>query len=469
MMEGEVINFKRPYVLSSTRTRVMQSLKKDPLILTPFDIPKANRKALIKFEAPIPLDKKSIVIPLNPTNIKASPCTNSPKSSPHKSHHSRTSSQQIQISSFIQTKKMTPSEVLTNFPYHLTDFEKNEIKNYNFSYFIGQDAVKQKSIFTDASGNYIIKPKDHIFYRYEIIQLLGSGSYSQVLKCYDHKKNQHVAIKILKLQPKYRESGEIEYNILNLLNNNTKNETNIIKVYKKLVFRKHLIIVSELLHQNLYQFIESYDFKPININIVKRITTQLLIALNHIHSNNIIHCDLNPENILLKNSNKSSIRVIDFCNACFKNYYPNNCIQSLYYSAPEKLFKLDYDEKIDIWSLGCIVYELITGAVLFNGKNEHEQMIKIVSVIGFPSLPVIDKIKKKYKDFNIQAFKGIPKVSLRKILTNYDINIVEFIEDCLNWDYEVRISASEGLRSSWIKGHRRSLSETPRMINNILM
>lgn len=299
MMEGEVINFKRPYVLSSTRTRVMQSLKKDTLILTPFNLPKKNHKALVKFETPISLDKNSIVIPSSLVNMRTLPCPNSPKSI-QKSRHSRTSSCQIQVSSFAQTKKMTPSEALANFPYHLKNFEKYEINTYNFLYFIGQDAVKQKAIFTDSSGNYIIKPRDYIFFRYEIIQLLGSGSYSQVLKCYDHKKNQHVAIKILKVQPKFRESGETEYKFLHLLNNNIRNETNIIKVYKKLVFRNHLIIVSELLHQNLFQFIEANDFHPININIVKRIATQLLIALNHIHSNNIIHCDLKPENILLK-------------------------------------------------------------------------------------------------------------------------------------------------------------------------
>jgi dual specificity tyrosine-phosphorylation-regulated kinase 2/3/4 len=176
---------------------------------------------------------------------------------------------------------------------------------------------------------------------------------------------------------------------------------------------------------------------------------------------------LKPENILLKNSNKSSIRLIDFGTACIKssNYY--SYIQSRYYGAPEVLLKLDYDEKIDIWSLGCIAYELLTGTMLFNGKNEHEQLCKIVSVIGFPPLTVIDKIKKKSKDFNIQALKGIPKVSLRKVLANYDIIVVEFIESCLTWNYEERISASEGLKCSWIKGNRRSLSETPRMVNSI--
>lgn len=131
------------------------------------------------------------------------------------------------------------------------------------------------------------------------------------------------------------------------------------------------------------------------------------------------------------------------------------------------LLKLDYNEKIDIWFLGCIAYEFLTGSVLFNGKNEHEQICKIVSVIGFPPLTVIDKIKTKYKDFNIQALKGISKVSLCKVLANYDIIVVEFIENCLTWNYEERISASKGLKCSWIKGHRRSLSETPRMMNNI--
>ncbi|OMJ86101.1 hypothetical protein SteCoe_12458 [Stentor coeruleus] len=468
MIEGEIPHFKRPYALSCARTRVHQNVKKESLVFTSLNFRKTkNIPAAEKNETPSTTEKTYITKPPNQDNIRSFTTSISPRVTPQRPHHSRTTSNQIQISSLIQQKPMTPAEVIENFSYHLSDFEKKEIKIYKKIYFFGPNATKQKGNFTDASKNFIVRLKDHISFRYEICGILGAGSYGQVLKCFDHKKQQNVAIKIIKSQTTFRKSGESEYKILQYLANITKEEMNIIKPLKKLEFRGHFCIVTELLYLNLYQFIETNDFQPINANIVKRITTQLLIALNHIHSNNIIHCDLKPENILLKNSNKSSIRVIDLGSACFKNSTFFSYIQSRFYRAPEILFQCEYNEKIDIWSLGCIVFELLTGTVLFNGKNEHEQIYKITSILGFPPFSIVERVKKRY-DYNFQCLKGISRICLRDILKNYSEDVVDFIESCLTWDYEERISAKDGLKTLWIKGrHLRSSSETLKIVQDV--
>jgi serine/threonine protein kinase len=76
---------------------------------------------------------------------------------------------------------------------------------------------------------------------------------------------------------------------------------------------------------------------------------------------NIIHCDLKPENIMLKQHGKSLIKLIDFGNACFSTKKLYKYIQSRFYRAPEVILELPYSSQIDMWSLGCIIYELHFG------------------------------------------------------------------------------------------------------------
>jgi dual specificity tyrosine-phosphorylation-regulated kinase 2/3/4 len=84
----------------------------------------------------------------------------------------------------------------------LSEFEKQEISEYGEIWFlgIGADKINAASLkdYDDESGAYLKVNKDHIAYRYEIIETLGKGSFGQVLKCYDHKKKEHVAVKIIR-------------------------------------------------------------------------------------------------------------------------------------------------------------------------------------------------------------------------------------------------------------------------------
>ncbi|KAA3676452.1 dual specificity tyrosine-phosphorylation-regulated kinase 2/3/4 [Paragonimus westermani] len=77
--------------------------------------------------------------------------------------------------------------------------------------------------------------------------------------------------------------------------------------------------------------------------------------------NNIIHCDLKPENILLRRSARCSIKVIDFGSSCYLDKRIYTYIQSRFYRAPEIILGMEYGTPIDMWSLGCIVAEMITG------------------------------------------------------------------------------------------------------------
>jgi dual specificity tyrosine-phosphorylation-regulated kinase 1 len=100
----------------------------------------------------------------------------------------------------------------------------------------------------------------------------------------------------------------------------------------------------------------------------------------------IIHCDMKPENILLRHPRRSAIKVIDFGSSCRTNEKLYTYIQSRFYRSPEVLLGCEFSCPIDMWSLGCILVELHTGEPLFDGRDEYDQMCKVRPPTLFPHL-----------------------------------------------------------------------------------
>ena len=248
-----------------------------------------------------------------------------------------------------QTKEyLTPETALNQYSFLLSELERKEIQRFPKVYFLGNNQKTLIENYSTPLGDYIANIGDHIAFRYEIKKNIDSGTFGVVLHCIDHKVKKEVAIKVLKRAHTSKKQGINEFKIADLLANNEKDHTSIIKALKKFDYRFHSFIVFELLSVNLYEFMKLNQFKPMNIGLVKRITVQLLTGLNHIHSNRIIHCDMKPENILFKHPTKSSIRIIDFGNSCFFDQKLFTYIQSRIYRAPEVILQCGYNEKIDI-------------------------------------------------------------------------------------------------------------------------
>jgi dual specificity tyrosine-phosphorylation-regulated kinase 2/3/4 len=134
-----------------------------------------------------------------------------------------------------------------------------------------------------------------------------------VFKCYDHKKKEFCALKILRNKKRLYKQGLIEIKILEALRKSDPDDKkNIIRLKESFVFRKHLILSFEILSINLYEFIKMNNFQGVSVGLVRRFAIQLLVALHYMKEHNIVHCDMKPENILLRKSNKSGIKVIDF-------------------------------------------------------------------------------------------------------------------------------------------------------------
>lgn len=147
-------------------------------------------------------------------------------------------------------------------------------------------------------------------------------------------------------------------------------------------FRGHLCISTELLGMNLYEFIKAHEFKGFSLRLIRRFCKQMLASLTLLKTQKVIHCDLKPENILLAHPLHSEIKVIDFGSSCFETEKVYTYIQSRFYRSPEVILGMSYGLPIDMWSLGCILAELLTGYPIFPGENEQEQLACIMEIFG---------------------------------------------------------------------------------------
>jgi dual specificity tyrosine-phosphorylation-regulated kinase 2/3/4 len=153
---------------------------------------------------------------------------------------------------FARRRACLVAEAVTLYGNKLTTFEKTEIFDYNEIYFVGLEAEKiagsDAKDYDDENGSFIKISKDHICYRFEVLETLGKGSFGLVLRCFDHKKKETVALKIIRNKKRFQQQGLVEVNILTHLKNlDVDNTLNIVHIKEHFYFRSHLCITFELL------------------------------------------------------------------------------------------------------------------------------------------------------------------------------------------------------------------------------
>ncbi|KAK3679320.1 dual specificity protein kinase yak1 [Recurvomyces mirabilis] len=222
--------------------------------------------------------------------------------------------------------------------------------------------------------------------RYLILDVLGQGTFGQVVKCQNLKTQEVVAVKVIKNKTAYFNQSMMEVSVLDLLNGrmDKNDDHHILRLKDTFIHRQHLCLVFELLSVNLYELIKQNQFRGLSTTLVRVFAQQLLSGLCLLSKAKMIHCDLKPENILLKNLESPIIKIIDFGSACDERQTVYTYIQSRFYRSPEVLLGLPYSAAIDMWSLGCIVVELFLGLPLFPGSSEYNQVSRITEMLGLP-------------------------------------------------------------------------------------
>ncbi|OWB84048.1 hypothetical protein B5S33_g2685 [[Candida] boidinii] len=222
--------------------------------------------------------------------------------------------------------------------------------------------------------------------KYMVLDILGQGTFGQVVKCQNLKTQELLAVKIVKSRSAFLNQSLTEASILEFLNKKVDPEDkhHFLKLKDKFMHKNHLCLVFELLSSNLYELIRQNQFHGLSIKLIRKFTSQMLDSLCVLKESKLIHCDLKPENILLVSLDKPDLKVIDFGSACHERNIIYTYIQSRFYRSPEVMLGLSYTSSIDMWSLGCIVAELFLGLPLFPGTSEYDQLVRIINMLGMP-------------------------------------------------------------------------------------
>lgn len=238
--------------------------------------------------------------------------------------------------------------------------------------------------------NDIIKAPNGLEYR--IIKALGRGQFGSVFlvseNTSDPDKPIEYAMKITKSHPEYIAQAKLETQILSHIQNNSTQEemSNLLRLVNTFEYRQHIVIVTEILSDNLYDILAIRDYQGIPIIELQTIIKSILEGLRTIQRHQIIHSDLKPENILRINNESSKIKIVDFGSSRFASQPFATYIQSRYYRAPEVILRLPHSYSIDMWSLGCVAAELLVGLPIFPGNSETQMLLYITERLGpFPA------------------------------------------------------------------------------------
>ncbi|KAL7720835.1 non-specific serine/threonine protein kinase [Entamoeba marina] len=243
---------------------------------------------------------------------------------------------------------------------------------------------------------------------YTVERKLGWGYFSTVWLAKKEGDSTSNALKIVKSAKTYTETALDEIKILQKIQEEDPNhKENILHILDHFEHKgphgTHVCMVTDVGGSNLLDLIKHYDYKGIPIHYTKEISKQILHALDFIHSKcNIIHTDLKPENVLLSfNVNDLSkditslvlppitTKLADFGCANWVNKRFTDDIQTLEYRSPEVILGLHWGCPVDIWSMACLIFELLTGDYLFKPKSgklhseEEDHLAQVIELLGF--------------------------------------------------------------------------------------
>ncbi|KAI2820860.1 hypothetical protein CBS147343_553 [Aspergillus niger] len=291
--------------------------------------------------------------------------------------------------------------------------------------------------------------------QYEIQDVIGEGAYGVVCSAIHKPSGQKVAIK--KITPfdhsmfclrTLREMKLLRYfnheNIISILDiQRPRNYESFNEVY----------LIQELMETDMHRVIRTQDLSD---DHCQYFIYQTLRALKAMHSANVLHRDLKPSNLLL-NAN-CDLKVCDFGlarsaastddNSGFMTEY----VATRWYRAPEIMLTFkEYTKAIDVWSVGCILAEMLSGKPLFPGKDYHHQLTLILDVLGTPTMEDYYGIKSRRAREYIRSLPFKKKIPFRAMFPKSNELALDLLEKLLAFNPAKRITVEEALRHPYLE------------------
>uniref|UniRef100_A0A4W5NXL1 Homeodomain interacting protein kinase 4 n=1 Tax=Hucho hucho TaxID=62062 RepID=A0A4W5NXL1_9TELE len=241
---------------------------------------------------------------------------------------------------------------------------------------------------------------------YHTLDVVGKGTFGKVSKCWRGSDGELVAVKTMKMDVHRNRVIKNELKLIGALSRNNLKTSHIVQFHEAFRDQTNHYLVFELLEMNLYQLQKENGFKPMAVRNIRTITCQMIKALAKLKELAIIHADLKPENIMVVDHCRHpfSVKLIDFGSASIfseVHFVKEPYIQSRFYRSPEILLGLPFCEKVDMWSLGCVMSELFLGWPLYPGDSEFDQVRYICETQGLPQAHLLNMASKVHNFFKL--------------------------------------------------------------------
>nr|XP_020487259.1 mitogen-activated protein kinase 15 [Labrus bergylta] len=299
--------------------------------------------------------------------------------------------------------------------------------------------------------------EEHISLKYEIKKRLGKGAYGIVWKAVDRQTGEIVAVKKIFDAFRNRTDAQRTFREIMFLQE-FGDHPNIVKLLNVVRAQndKDIYLVFEYMDTDLHAVIKKGSLLK---DIHKRyVMYQLLKAIKYLHSGNVIHRDQKPSNVLLDTD--CVVKMCDFGLARSLNQIQEDSgnpalteyVATRWYRAPEILLgSARYTKGVDMWSLGCILGEMLLGKALFPGTSTINQIEKIMSAIPHPSPEDVLAIKSEYGSSVIQRMLLKPQVPLEDLLQpSVPADALDLLKGLLVFNPDKRLTAEQALQHPYV-------------------
>ncbi|KAK0158561.1 hypothetical protein PV328_009547 [Microctonus aethiopoides] len=296
----------------------------------------------------------------------------------------------------------------------------------------------------------INKTEWEVLDRYQMLTPVGSGAYGQVCSAVDVLTNQKVAIKRLAKPFQSAVHAKRTYRELRMLKHmNHENVIGLLDVFhpgSNIEDFDQVYLVTHLMGADLNNIVRT---QKLSDDHVQFLVYQILRGLKYIHSAGIIHRDLKPSNIAVNED--CELKILDFGLARPTENEMTGYVATRWYRAPEIMLNwMHYNQTVDIWSVGCIMAELLTGRTLFPGTDHIDHLTRVLVLCGTPTEQTLSKVTSHEAKNYIQSLPPLKKKNFKDVFRGANPLAIDLLESMLELDSEKRITAERALAHAYL-------------------
>lgn len=290
----------------------------------------------------------------------------------------------------------------------------------------------------DDRGHIVFKPDKNLTPRYMMLSCVGTGTFGKVIMCYDRLEHKTVAVKVIRSVDKYAVAGRNEIAVLTtLMKHDPERRWPFVRLLSWFEYdggesSKHIVMTFDILGPSLYDTMMRNRSSPFHIRHIRGYARQILESLAYMHGLGIVHTDIKPENLLHTNMgyvigdvderrgsqsgaglcvdgqegvsgvagekrSRSSVNrrplallqpsdgkviICDFGSAAFEDGIHAKTVSTRNYRAPEIILEIGWSVEVDLWSVGCLIMEMVTGTTFFSTSCDKEHLMMMERVLG---------------------------------------------------------------------------------------